>query len=532
MSKIRLNFKPRQQQLEILEFVKNSFNNKKKFVLIDAPTGIGKSYASIMISDWYIKNINFNAKIDILTNSKILQDQYIKDFNFISNLKGKNNYWCNKNKMTCGESQILNKAINDKNNCKYCSYKIAKSNFLKSEISLTNFHLITSFSMYSEDILNERKSNLLIIDEAHLFEEVFSEFISSSFSERSLKLLDIYTPIIENELNSISNIYELCNYVKNIIIPSLNNKINDLFYEISNNRNIRKNKKIDIIRKIDIIDKTICKYYRFIDDEKNFENNWIFDKNLDDYGKIKINIEPIWANSYLKKYFWNKYDHVIFMSGTILDKNLFSFLMGIDENESEYLSLPCPFNAEKRPIIYLKFGKMSYSEKENSLKISIDIIKRILDRNKNYKGIIHTSNYEFSNWIKSSIQDNRLLFHNSYNREEFLDLHINSEYETVLVSPSMINGIDLKDDLSRFQIILKVPFPNLASKKVKKRLEINPDWYYWKTTVDILQAYGRSIRNEEDWAETYILDECFDQILKNRFVPKYFLDSLKIKKLK
>ncbi|NBU48440.1 MAG: hypothetical protein EBS34_13580 [Flavobacteriales bacterium] len=106
-----------------------------------------------------------------------------------------------------------------------------------------------------------------------------------------------------------------------------------------------------------------------------------------------------------------------------------------------------------------------------------------------------------------------------------------SKLETVLVSPSMINGVDLKDELSRFQVILKVPFPNLMSTKIKRRLKTRPEWYNWKTLVDLLQAYGRSIRNDDDWAETYILDECFDQILENKNVPQYFLDALKIKKL-
>jgi ATP-dependent DNA helicase DinG len=95
----------------------------------------------------------------------------------------------------------------------------------------------------------------------------------------------------------------------------------------------------------------------------------------------------------------------------------------------------------------------------------------------------------------------------------------------------MINGVDLKDDLSRFQVILKVPFPNLISNKIKMRLTTRPDWYNWRTLIDILQSYGRSIRNEDDWAETYILDECFDQILENKNIPKYFLEALKIKKL-
>ena len=62
-------------------------------------------------------------------------------------------------------------------------------------------------------------------------------------------------------------------------------------------------------------------------------------------------------------------------------------------------------------------------------------------------------------------------------------------------------------------------------------METNPDWYSWKTLVDLLQAYGRSIRNDGDWAETYILDECFDQVLNNN-VPEYFKEALTIKILK
>jgi Rad3-related DNA helicase len=161
----------------------------------------------------------------------------------------------------------------------------------------------------------------------------------------------------------------------------------------------------------------------------------------------------------------------------------------------------------------------------------VPILTKILEKNVNNKGIVHTANYELSNWIKASIKDRRLIFHDSATREKSLETHLTSNLETVLVSPSMFTGIDLKDELSRFQVILKVPFPNLTSKKIKRRLEIKPEWYNWKTLIDLLQAYGRSIRNEEDWAETYILDECFDQILDNKKVPKYFLEALRIKKL-
>ena len=84
--------------------------------------------------------------------------------------------------------------------------------------------------------------------------------------------------------------------------------------------------------------------------------------------------------------------------------------------------------------------------------------------------------------------------------------HINSENPTVLISPSMMEGVDLSDNLSRFQIICKVPFPYLGDEVVKKRLEKNETWYSYATAKSLIQSLGRSIRNENDFAISYILD--------------------------
>lgn len=524
---IDLKFSPRPQQTEILEFVKSSIGAGRKFMMVDAPTGVGKSYAAVMIAEWYRNEFSKKGKIDILTNTKLLQEQYTKDFPFMADLKGKGNYWCGKQNMSCGEATVLNQA--NKTQCQYCPYKIAQAKFMRSPLSLTNFHLITAYSMYSPDMMADRKSRLLIIDEAHSFEETFCDFISSVYSERSIKALEIWRDWMEKDLSEISSLNELSDYTSKIIIPLLDQRAGELIDEAKGTRN--KKKKLELLRKADHADKTLCKFGRFVKDRENYETNWIFEKDLDQFGKIRIVAEPIWGNIYLNDLFWREYDHVIMMSGTILDKDLFSFVMGIEDEEVSYLSLPCPFKPEKRPIIYLKFGKMSYYSKKETFSRAVPIMEKILEKNYDVKGIIHTSNYEFSNWIKGAIGDSRLIFHDSSSRESSLEKHLRSEKSTVLVSPSMINGIDLKDDFSRFQVILKVPFPNLVSNKIKKRLETRPEWYNWKALVDLLQAYGRSIRNDEDWAETYILDECFDQILSTLTVPRYFKEALKIKKL-
>lgn len=101
-----------------------------------------------------------------------------------------------------------------------------------------------------------------------------------------------------------------------------------------------------------------------------------------------------------------------------------------------------------------------------------------------------------------------------------------------MLVPSLISGVDLYEDLSRFQIIMKIPYPNLTSLKVKKRKLDNNDWYSWFTIANLIQSYGRSIRSNTDQAETYILDESLSNILKynGKFLPEYFTDAIKLLK--
>ena len=57
----------------------------------------------------------------------------------------------------------------------------------------------------------------------------------------------------------------------------------------------------------------------------------------------------------------------------------------------------------------------------------------------------------------------------SHTRMKMYEEHLVSKDPTILVSPSLMEGIDLVDDLSRFQIIVKVPYASLGDKHVKKK---------------------------------------------------------------
>jgi len=99
---------------------------------------------------------------------------------------------------------------------------------------------------------------------------------------------------------------------------------------------------------------------------------------------------------------------------------------------------------------------------------------------------------------------------------------------TVLISPSLHLGLDLKDDLSRFQVITKVPYPSMADKWISKKKERSERWYTWQTGLRLVQGYGRSIRSKDDWAWTYVLDSLFSNFVgwNKSTLPTWFLESI------
>jgi Rad3-related DNA helicase len=153
---------------------------------------------------------------------------------------------------------------------------------------------------------------------------------------------------------------------------------------------------------------------------------------------------------------------------------------------------------------------------------------------KNHKGIIHTTSYEQLNFIKEAISETnarRLLITDpEIQRDEVIFEHTNNTTKpTVLISPSLHTGLDLKDELSRFQIITKVPYPNKSDRWTNAKRVVDSEWYYWQTALKLIQAYGRSVRSKDDWARTYILDSAFGYFVKKNkaILPSWFIQAIK-----
>ena len=69
--------KPRDEQIEIIDFCLNSLQDKR-FIVIEAGTGVGKSAIGMTIASYMAATKGWTTHF--VTTQKILQDQYINDF--------------------------------------------------------------------------------------------------------------------------------------------------------------------------------------------------------------------------------------------------------------------------------------------------------------------------------------------------------------------------------------------------------------------------------------------------------------------
>ncbi len=211
-----------------------------------------------------------------------------------------------------------------------------------------------------------------------------------------------------------------------------------------------------------------------------------------------------------------------------MDKSAFCKVLGIPESEAAFVTIPSPFLASNRPIYVHPVAKMGARDIDKNLPVLAAAVEAILEQHSKEKGIIHCHSYKIVNYLKNNIKSKRILTHDSTNRDKILAYHQSDPRPTVLLSPSMAEGVDLKGDTSRFQIVCKIPYPYLGDKLVKKRMNKWKWWYPLQTAKIIVQSVGRSIRNEEDHAVTYILDAGWDYFYsKNKSIfPKDFQECI------
>jgi len=550
----------RNQQYEVIQNIVDSLNEYSNYFILESPTGIGKSCIGYTAAKVIIDNLpkqkrnstEDGPEILICTNTRQLQTQYVesfkdqKDVSFIWSAK---NYLCSLHPEleNTDKKVYYNHPLCPKKDCpnfKSCEYLNQKNKFMSAKVGITNYHYFFNLVSLSP--------NVLICDEAHNIERILCDEASILLSERQLvsfsnnilrnskkvkkinisKFLNLIKEIVNEDEISIER--DILPYAEEFIkhFQPILNKVNQELNQLDSKE--EKTKKdteqlFSLSTLSNSIERAIKKYKKFI----NSNVDWVISNITKEKTNNKIFIKPLEISEYFDDFISKRIDKGIFMSATICGFEQFAKQLSLDDyNCLETQS----FIPVKNRIVYLckNIGSMNYKNKFTILPKYIEIIDRILKyqykKTKKIHGIIHSVSYDNANYIKknSSFSDNMIV----PNRQDLMELNstiTKSQESKIIVSPSILEGIDLIDDLSRFQIFIKVPFSFLGDQWVKTKMNQNRKWYSREAIIKIVQGSGRSIRSEEDWAETFILDSNFGRLLNEdvELFPIWYKDSIK-----
>ena len=506
---------------------------------MEAGTGTGKSAIAATLANMYESSY-------ILTATKQLQQQYLDDFEdygFVL-VKGRGNFKCREyNKYNIYNSCEHGRCNLESYKCSYkinienyyahternsCDYYYQKVKGLLSPVVITNYAYAFLDLNYDEDGFGTRK--LMICDEAHNVENQIMNLLALEFSEDELKE-DINLKISKDTIKSLEKrgSQYWISFIERVI--GQYKKQRALFDNLVK----KEPKNINYRQKLDLLKNRIDDLYRLIRYIKKDPLNWVFS-----YDKVKkvLSFKPVTVDKYARSTLFKYADICIFMSATILDEKLFAKWLGINKREIYAIRRKSPFDVARNPIKTYSGYNMSRKYKIESLNRAIPTLRDIINEHKNEKGIIHTHSHDNKKIIYSKLSmdesiKSRLISHESYNRERKLKEFIDSNEPLILISPSMGEGVDLPGDLCRFQIMVKIPYPNLGDMQIRKRTDMEDDWYKFQTTLSLVQTYGRGMRSENDYCKSYFIDSGLDDFIQYdatrlHFIPDFFKEAINI----
>lgn len=560
----------RDGQKRCIEFAVNAFNSGKRIVILECPTGSGKSAIGMtianMVSDSYY-----------LTITKILQDQLTKDFDDIIDLKGRNAYPCTLyqrygaelvRKTVLKQSELdeklrkrpdcasgfcrtkSNKTAGEKTRkhaCDKCFLAtqpvlIGKSKVPKGDQRKLPEGLLYSTCPYYEQVFKaiqapkvvmnfsgflyqtsltkrfEKPRDLLIIDEAHNIEPQILDFISLSINDSMLQKHGIFIPKLDTALNYAEWFNEI--------------KLDDIIKELIDIADVNDNQK-----EADDLERLLKKYEMFMWHLSKAGAEWVVEYNLkEEKGKSwrSLTLKPVYATDFAESLLLKFGKKILLMSATILDVDVMCRSLGLNRDEVAAFRMKNRFPAENRPIYIRPAARMTGGKDKMGewLPKLVKSVESIIEKHKGQRGIIHTHNFAIMeaimNKCKPSVAKRLLTQREFSDKRDMLVAHAKVA-DSVIVAPAMHEGIDLIGDLSRFQVICKIPYPNFYdNEQLARRVEVDPNYYTWLTALKLIQSYGRSIRSETDKADTYIIDAAIDKFLEQakRMLPSWFTEAI------
>lgn len=508
-------------QYEAIEQTIKAILAGKKHVIVSAPTGVGKSAIATTVHR-VLKEYETSWRTTIITATKGLQDQYVSQDSGIFDLKGRKNYSCNKgaeyyNSSAC-RTTVGSGRCNKEVSCDYYKTRTEWSGI--APLRLTN----VSFQIEAPPTLTmgpDAGVNLIVIDEAHdlpthlvhhsTINLVTEEFIfckkacDANFFAKLTEAMQVLSKVQQgtafkpnnDQREVVKNFYEVCSFWMSKFMFSKSASEKGAEEELQQ-----------------VADKVLlfC--------SQNSE--WIMHEN----SPGKIVLKPVYASQVADNGIFHKAPQFIHMSATICGFDVYAKSLGLKEEDIEIVEIDNPIPIENRIVKLVCNVNVNKNVDIQQLVREID---KIIAKQGNANGVIHTVSFKLANEIKeNSKYKSRMIVSNLRDEIEYTLKKPNSG--SIILSPSIEKGYDFKGDTARWQIIAKVPYSFIGDPWVKLNMGRDQRWYSREAILRIVQASGRVCRGVTDHGITYIMDSNFKRLLieNEEIFPEWYLDSLEL----
>lgn len=541
------NYRPYQKEM-ILGISYEFLVNNKKYIILSAPTGSGKSWIARQVA---VLMHSMVPNMDTLTLTKTisLQNQYLRDFPEMRKLMGAPNYECHTE-----SANHIPPSLKVHPDCRYhkstglCEYARAKAAYESSPYKLLNYAFwMTGFEQYC-------CGGLTIIDEAHNIEESILDYMKAEINFQEIediaksclddnlynlrdvfpsgydKITEINVPVaeqivsflfkcIDKATSEIDNINSRLESIAEQAEKVTDSKLSKKLYE---ELNLKVSKELnplqDLVREFNTLG-----YRLSLAMSVNFEN--YTRERVEDSDEIVFHVKPIFCSSLILDQVFGPTQHVLFMSATgerIIDS------LGLPKDLTCELSIPYLFPLENRPFYALEvLPALNYQNFSTVFQDYVSILDTILA---NYPDdsniIIHSHSYKNAEeTLKLSKYSSRMFIPS---QEQVRELETVMRSGDIIVSPSITEGVDLGGNKIKAQIFLKVPYPYLGDRWVQQKMKLDSGWYSYQAMLHILQGSGRAIRGMNDKCDTYILDSAFRKLLgqNDRYLQDWFKETI------
>jgi ATP-dependent DNA helicase DinG len=501
---------------EQVEAIDRCVFNDKRFTALAMPTGAGKSPVGVATA---LLHPDVRRAI-YLTSTKGLQDQLAQDFETVGlyDLRGARNYPCdaldvrNGRQPGCDEgpchSGVQCDMAPDRKNPGIrpdCQYYGRVFDARRRSLISTNFAMYFAGEEYAEGL---GKFDLLIIDEAHEADKELEAFLT-------LEITGDDTHAIGSKFLSSARLEDWRDWATYHKLNLAMKVESFAAFPPSTPEGQREARKLKTV---------LGKLTRL---STILPIDWIADID----GKV-AKFAPMKVAAYAEKHLFRGIPHVVLMSATLTRKT--TQLLGIAPEALSFWECPSRFPLSHRPVISINTTptvRVDARMSDDTKYMWMRRIDRLIQprRDIGWKGIIHTVSYQrMKELLASSDHRDIMITHDTAGTREAIRIFKASTGPAILVSPSIVTGYDFPDDECRYQIIGKVPLPDMRGAIMQARNEFDKEYSGYLAMQKLVQACGRPVRNPWDWAETFIVDDHFLWFLKKyrKHAPRWFLDAI------